>query len=223
MKPFRHQTAFYVIAFLLALAVRLIRLGTWTLTDIEAQWALQALGVAQGAHPALGSQPAYVLLTTIVFFFYGGGTNFWARFVPALAGSCLVFVPFLFRERLKPRPSLILAFFLAFDPGLVALSRQAGSADPRCDVCSFCMGLLGTETISLGWSLCRAGFTFRFIALGRLARPRISVGDSSGDGSAQENEVRFKSGKEANGCLRCGLESEHCWSAGHYSFYRPTD
>jgi len=128
MKPFRYQTTLYVIAFLLALAVRLIRLGTWTLTDTEAQWALQALRVAQGAHPALGSNPAYVLLTTIVFFFYGGGTNFWARFVPALAGSCLVFVPFLFQERLKPRPSLILAFFLAFDPGLVALSRQAGSA-----------------------------------------------------------------------------------------------
>ncbi len=128
MKPFRHQTAFYVIAFLLALAVRLIRLGTWTLTDVEAQWAWQALRVAQGAHPALGSNPAYVLLTTIVFFFYGGGSNFWARFVPALAGSSLVFVPFLFGERLKPRPSLILAFFLAFDPGLVALSRQAGSA-----------------------------------------------------------------------------------------------
>ena len=128
MKPFRYQTALYIIAFLLALAVRLIRLGTWTLTDLEAQWALQALGVVQGLHPALGSNPAYVLLTSIVFFFYGGGTNFLARFVPALAGSFLVFVPFLFRERLKPRPSLVLAFFLAFDPGLVALSRQAGSA-----------------------------------------------------------------------------------------------
>lgn len=127
MKPFRYQTALYFIAFLLALAVRLIRLGTWTLTDLEAQWALQALGVAQGLHPALGSQPAYVLLTSIFFFFYGSATNFLARFVPALAGSFLVFVPFLFRERLKPRPSLILAFFLALDPGLVALSRQAGS------------------------------------------------------------------------------------------------
>jgi hypothetical protein len=69
MKPFRHQTALYFIAFLLALAVRLIRLGTWTLTDVEARWALQALGVVRGAHPALGSNPAYVLLTTIVFFF----------------------------------------------------------------------------------------------------------------------------------------------------------
>jgi len=128
MKPFRHQTALYVAAFLLALAVRLIRLGTWTLTDTEAQWALQALGVAQGLHPALGSQPAYVLLTSIIFFFYGSGTNFLARFVPAFAGSFLVFIPLLFQERLKPRPGLFLAFFLAFDPGLVSLSRQAGSS-----------------------------------------------------------------------------------------------
>ena len=128
MKPLRHQTALYIAAFLLALAVRLIRLGTWPLTDTEAVWALQALGVAQGLHPALGSQPAYVLLTSILFFFYGGGTNFLARFIPALAGSFLVFIPLLFQERIKPRPGLILAYFLAFDPGLVALSRQAGSS-----------------------------------------------------------------------------------------------
>jgi hypothetical protein len=128
MRPLRHQTALYIAAFLLALAIRLIRLGTWPLSDTEAQWALQALSVAQGSHPALGSQPAYVLLTSIIFFFYGGGTNFLARFIPALTGSCLVFIPLIFQERLKPRPSLILAFFLAFDPGLVALSRQAGSS-----------------------------------------------------------------------------------------------
>ncbi|MBI1792585.1 MAG: hypothetical protein HYR70_00150 [Chloroflexi bacterium] len=128
MKPFRRETALYLLAFVLALAVRLIRLGAWPLTDLEAKWALQALGVAQGTQPALGSQPAYVLLTSIFFFIFGGGTNFLARFVPALIGSALAFVPFLFRERLRPRPSLILAFFLALDPGLVALSRQAGSS-----------------------------------------------------------------------------------------------
>jgi hypothetical protein len=113
---------------ILALAVRLIKLGTPPLTDLEGRWALQALGVAQGAHPALGSQPSYILLTSIFFFLYGGGTNFLARLVPALTGSALVLVPFLFRHRLKPRPGLILAFMLALDPGLVALSRQAGSS-----------------------------------------------------------------------------------------------
>lgn len=127
MKSFRRESLFYLVAFILALAVRLIKLGAMPLTDVEARWALQALGVAQGTHPALGSQPAYVLLTSILFFAYGGGTNFLARLIPALTGSALVFIPFLFRERLKPRPSLILAFFIALDPGLVALSRQAGS------------------------------------------------------------------------------------------------
>lgn len=128
MKLFRRETAFYLLAFVLALAVRFIRLGTFPLTDLEARWALQALGVAQGTHPVLGSQPAYVLLTSIFFFLYGGGTNFLARLIPALIGSALVFVPILFRDRLRLRPSLILAFFLALDPGLVALSRQAGSS-----------------------------------------------------------------------------------------------
>jgi len=173
MKPFRHQTVLYILTFLLALAVRLIRLGTWTLTDTEAQWALQALNVAKGLHPALGSQPAYVLLTSIIFFFYGGGTNFWARFVPALAGSFLVFVPFLFRERLKPR---------AIAPG-----RQF---DPRRDICFICVGFLATEAIALGWCLCGTGFAFRSVALGRFARPRNLMGDSSSDASAPENRVR---------------------------------
>ncbi len=130
MKSFRRESLLYLFAFIIALAVRLTKLGATPLTDAEARWALQALGVAQGTHPASaanGSQPAYILLTSILFFAYGGGTNFLARLIPALTGSALVLVPYLFRERLKPRPSLILAFFLALDPGLVALSRQAGS------------------------------------------------------------------------------------------------
>ena len=127
MRTFRHQTALYAIAFLLALFVRLVKLGGPPLTDVEARWALQALHITQGAHPAIGSQPAYVLLTSLFFFLYGDGINFLARLVPALVGSALVFVPYLFRERLKPRPAAILAFLLALDPGLVAISRQAGS------------------------------------------------------------------------------------------------
>jgi hypothetical protein len=116
----------YLLIFGLALALRLTQLGAPPLTDPESDWALQALQVAQGAKPLVGSQPAHVLLTSLLFFIFGG-TNFLARLWPALAGSILVFVPYSFRERIKPRPALILAFALAFDPGLVALSRQAGS------------------------------------------------------------------------------------------------
>lgn len=139
MRIFRHQTSLYLLAFLLALVIRLVNLGGSPLTDVEARWALQALHITQGLHPALGSQPAYVLLTSLFFFLYGDGTNFLARLVPALTGSTLVFVPYLFRERLKPRPSMILAFLLALDPGLVAISRQVGSP------------ILAVTFLLLGW------------------------------------------------------------------------
>jgi len=128
MRRFRYEPVLYGLAFILALTIRVIKLGALPLTDAEARWALQALGVAQGTQPALGSQPAYILLTSVLFYGLGAGTNFLARLVPALTGSAIVLVPGLFTHRLKPRASVILAFLLALDPGLVALSRQAGSS-----------------------------------------------------------------------------------------------
>jgi predicted membrane-bound mannosyltransferase len=115
----------YGLAFLIALGFRLIQLGATPLTDSEASLALQSLQIAEGIRPLLGPQPAYILLTSALFTVIEA-TNFMARLLPALAGSALVFVPILFRETLKPRPALILAFLFAIDPALVALSRQAG-------------------------------------------------------------------------------------------------
>jgi len=112
------------LAFLIALGFRIIQLGTSPLTDSEASLALQALHIAQGKAPLLGPQPGYVLFTSILFAIIEG-TNFMARFVPALVGSTLVFVPYFFRDKIKSLPALTLAFFFAVDPGLVALSRQA--------------------------------------------------------------------------------------------------
>jgi len=114
----------YWLAFLIALGFRIIQLGASPLTDSEATLALQALHIAQGKAPLLGPQPGYILLTSLLFAIIES-TNFMARFFPALVGSALVFVPYFFREKIKPIPALILAFFFAIDPGLVALSRQA--------------------------------------------------------------------------------------------------
>jgi hypothetical protein len=112
------------LAFLIALGFRIIQLGASPLTDAEATLALQALHIAQGKAPLLGPQPGYILFTSILFAIIES-TNFMARFVPAIVGSTLVFVPYFFQDRIKPLPALILAFFFAVDPGLVALSRQA--------------------------------------------------------------------------------------------------
>jgi hypothetical protein len=112
------------LAFLLALGFRIVQLGASPLTDSEATLALQALHIAQGKAPLLGPQPGYILFTSILFAIIES-TNFMARFVPAIVGSMLVFVPYYFGEKIKPLPALILAIFIAVDPGLVALSRQA--------------------------------------------------------------------------------------------------
>ena len=114
----------YFFAFFLAAALRFIGLGALPLTDNEATWALQALSVAQGSKPLLGSQPGYILLTSLPF--YGlEASNFLARFVPAFAGSFIVFLPYFLREKLGQRIAIIAAFLFAIAPGLVAVSRQA--------------------------------------------------------------------------------------------------
>lgn len=127
MNPLRMKNEgwLYGLAFVIALGFRLVQLGATPLTDSEATLALQALAIARGAGPLLGAPPAYMLFTSILFAVIEN-TNLMARLVPALAGSALVFVPYYFRERLKARPALILAFLVAIDPGLVAISRLAG-------------------------------------------------------------------------------------------------
>ncbi len=119
------ETILYFLAFAIAITIRFLHLGAQPLSDFEAGWALQSLGVAQGARPALAPNPAYILLTAVNFFIFDA-TNFLSRFWPALAGSLLALAPLFLRGRLGHIPSLLLAFGLAIDPGLVALSRLAG-------------------------------------------------------------------------------------------------
>lgn len=141
-RHFKYEGWLYALAFLVALAVRFIALGALPLTDAEAAPALQALRISQSANPALDPHPFYILSTSLIFLMYGGGTNFLARLIPALIGSLLVLAPRLLDDRLKPRPSLILAFFLALDPGLVAISRQITSPILAITFLAFTVGFI---------------------------------------------------------------------------------
>jgi hypothetical protein len=166
-RHFKHEGWLYALAFLLAIAMRFIQLGAMPLTDAEAAPALQALHIAQGLKPALDPHPLYILFTSILFFIYGAGTDFLARFFPALMGSLLVFAPLLFADRIKPRSSLILAFFIALDPGMVSLSRQAASPILAVTFLLFAWGFFSQNKASL------AGF---FAALALLSGPSIWAG-----------------------------------------------
>jgi hypothetical protein len=119
------EDALYALALALALGIRFYHLGFLPLNDYEADWALQSLGIVDGLKPALGPNPGYLHLTAMLFAIFGA-SDFWARFCPALAGSGLVLVPWFLRNRIGRLPTLVLAFGLAFDPGLNALSRLAG-------------------------------------------------------------------------------------------------
>src|SRR5688500_10475206 len=164
--PFKHEGWLYGLAFLIALGFRLIQLGASPLTDSEAMLALQSLHVAQGKTPLLGPQPGYILLTSILFSVINT-TNFMARFVPAIAGGALVFVPYFFRDKIKPRPALILAFLFAIDPGLVALSRQASGTIVAVTFLLFAWAM---------WSTRRAVPAGIFAGVALLSGPSLGAG-----------------------------------------------
>jgi hypothetical protein len=115
----------YALAFGLALGLRLLNLGDAPLSDFEAGWAIQSWNAVQGEPVAIGPNPAYFALTTLVFYLFGS-SNALARLWPALVGGLVVLAPFGFRRWSGREAALIMAFGLALDPGMVALSRLAG-------------------------------------------------------------------------------------------------
>ncbi|MBN2044858.1 MAG: glycosyltransferase family 39 protein [Anaerolineales bacterium] len=116
----------YLLAFVIALVMRLAALGQHHLSELEAGYALQAFQVAQGDELQMLGHPAYIQLTGLLFYLFGSGEVL-ARLLPALAGSFVVLLPYIVREFVDPRAALVAAFGLALDPISVAVSRQAGS------------------------------------------------------------------------------------------------
>jgi len=165
-RPINIEHAFYALALAIAIGLRFLHLGALPLSDFESNWALQALRVAQGLKPAIGPNPAYVHLTAIFFFIFGA-TNFLARFWPALAGSALVLAPWFLRIRLGRIPALVLAFGLALDPGLVAMSHLAGG--PILAIA----GLILAGLMWLDGRRAKAGF---FAGLALLSGPSVWLG-----------------------------------------------
>lgn len=124
---FSREIFLYSLITLLAVILRFAGLDGTSLNEFEATAALPAYQLAGGGQPALGAQPGYVLLTSLVFGLIGS-SEFLARLWPALFGLALVALPYFWRDLLGKKAALVLAFLLAIDPGLVAVSRLAGGA-----------------------------------------------------------------------------------------------
>jgi hypothetical protein len=128
LRKYPFEPLLFAVAFLAALAIRLVRVDAPPLTDFEASQALQALAIVKGGTGATagGTLPIYLNLTTLWFFIFQV-SDFTARFWPAVAGSTVVLLPILLRRQLGSVPALVLAFGLALDPGLAAVARQIAS------------------------------------------------------------------------------------------------
>jgi hypothetical protein len=160
------EHAFYFLALAIAVGLRFVQLGALPLSDYEASWALQALHVVQGLKPAIGPNPAYVHLTAILFYVFGP-TDFLARFWPALAGCVLVLSAWRLRAKIGRVPALVLAFGLAIDPGLVAMSHLAGG--PMLAIT--CLVLM-----ALFWADRRRAAAGFFAGLALLSGPSVWLG-----------------------------------------------
>lgn len=114
------------LILLAAAVLRLANLGHLPLSDAE---ATQALAVWQFWQPdtavlAQGS-PAYFSLTSWLTQLFGFGDNV-MRFVPALFGVGLIYLPWLLRHRLGTQGALVTAVLLAISPLNSIVSRTAG-------------------------------------------------------------------------------------------------
>lgn len=155
------EQGLYALALLLALVLRLWRLGAAPLGEGEARLALNALGVAGRHVQALGAAPLLTALSGLAFFALGS-TNAIARLVPALVGSFLPALAWPLRRAVGRPNALVLAFALALDPALVALSRRADS--PVLAVAALAALLIAVYRQRWAWA-------FPLLALGALSGP----------------------------------------------------
>ena len=96
MNKIRSEHILYLLAFLLALGIRLLNLGAAPLSDFEADWALQSLALARGESFPLPAWAGLVIASGLPIS--GGG---WIRIgvglvLPLLAGLVLGFPIYLF-------------------------------------------------------------------------------------------------------------------------------
>ena len=113
-----------LVLFLLALFLRLVRAETIPFTRVDANLAWQALEISKLQPGGTSPLALYTGLTGLLFWITSA-SNFFARLIPALFGSLLVFIPYVLLDRNNPKSLLGLSLLLALDPILVIYSRQS--------------------------------------------------------------------------------------------------
>jgi hypothetical protein len=111
-----------LLAFLIGLTLRLLALNAMVYTQNELVLVNLALQISRRVGVVTSTVPIYTGLTSWLFYLFGPG-NFLARLVPAFVGASIVIIPWLWKDQLGRKSSLILSFALALDPTFLLFSR----------------------------------------------------------------------------------------------------
>ncbi|MBI5052193.1 MAG: glycosyltransferase family 39 protein [Chloroflexi bacterium] len=122
---FTIEAALYVLIGAVALVLRLANLGAPPLLVSEARDALAVYRYTMSMGVPLSTLgPAWFALTSLCFTLFGS-SEFWARFIPTIAGTVIVFTPLVFRKEIGRLAALAASAFLAISAVAVASSRYA--------------------------------------------------------------------------------------------------
>ncbi|MBX2999727.1 MAG: hypothetical protein KF893_14505 [Caldilineaceae bacterium] len=145
------ESLLYGLIFMIALGTRFLGLGSaQPLSPLEASQAWPAwIDALNRQIPTLTTAQSPLLYSTqrLLFWLTEGGAEFWARVLPALAGSLLVLIPWGLRRQLGRGGALILSLLFAVDPWLLVFSRLGDGA-----ILTIAAGLL-VWTALLNWPL----------------------------------------------------------------------
>jgi uncharacterized protein (TIGR03663 family) len=122
------EVALYFIIALMAVGLRLYKLGDRPMQAPEAAQALAAWRFAQGLpqDSPLGQSSPLLFTTNMLLFALFGATDLLARLVPALSGVLLVILPYFLRQRLGRMGALAASLLLALSPSTLFFSRYLG-------------------------------------------------------------------------------------------------
>ncbi|MBN1230961.1 MAG: hypothetical protein JXA19_03745 [Anaerolineales bacterium] len=126
LKEMTIEQGIFLMLLLVGISLRIFGLGTNSLSHYEREAAVYAMDFSNGQSEELGDNPAYTLLTGVLFF-VGGSNDVLARLIPVFAGIGLLALLYFWKDLFVPYPALIIMAVLVFDPGLWAASRIAAS------------------------------------------------------------------------------------------------
>ncbi len=119
-----YEHVLWALIVLVALAMRVARLGAAPLTAGEAREALLAWRAATGQGMPLATYNPMLFAANSLLFTLFGTSDALARLMPMLFGVCLVLVPILFRRHLGRVGALASGLYLAVSPTALIASRQ---------------------------------------------------------------------------------------------------